>query len=60
MRTCVVCGRTSDVTTVVVDHRDEFVAPNGELVPVRDTEICLDDYHAKTGQDWQGAIPEDS
>lgn len=59
MRTCIVCGRTSDVTTVVVDHRDGFVAPDGSDVPPRDTEICLDDHKAKTGKDWDGPLPED-
>jgi ribulose-5-phosphate 4-epimerase/fuculose-1-phosphate aldolase len=58
MRTCMVCGKDSTETTVVVDHRDAYVV-NGELYPSRDLPICLADYKAKTGKDYEGAIPED-
>jgi hypothetical protein len=59
VRTCIVCGRTSDQTTVVVDHRDPYQAPDGSDVPARDVEFCLADYKAKTGKDWDGPLPED-
>lgn len=57
MRKCIVCGRDETQTTVVVDHRDEYFIA-GERIPERNLEICLSDYKAQVGRDWDGPIPE--